>query len=122
MQQVPSHQTVSYPIQNTINSQGEVLHTAVLGLERAVTKDDIASFHQQKMTIKCAASIYTAYYKVSTITVSVKAKRKLKRRRDDSVTDNPDNDQQKGDFSIENLDFPHLFQKFCNILVVHIAS
>ena len=37
-QQVPAYQTVSYPIHDMISLRGERLHTAVLGLERRVSK------------------------------------------------------------------------------------
>ena len=37
-QQVPAGQTLAYPIENTPNTRGEVLQTAVLGLTRVVTK------------------------------------------------------------------------------------
>ena len=37
-QQVPAGQTLAYPIENTPNTRGEVLQTAVLGLTRLVTK------------------------------------------------------------------------------------
>ena len=47
------------------------------------------------MTIKCSASIYTAYYKVAQISVVIKAKPKLKRRRDELVL--KDKDPQKGE-------------------------
>ena len=37
-QQVPAGQTQAYPIENTPNTRGEVLQTAVLGHTRLVTK------------------------------------------------------------------------------------
>ena len=84
-------QTVSYPIENTLNGRGEVLQTAVLGLKRTVTREDI-NFQHPRMTIKCVASIYSAYYKTTEITSTLKLKRKLKRRREESVTENIDQD------------------------------
>ena len=91
MQQVPVSQTVSYPIENTLNGRGEVLQTAVLGLKRTVTREDI-NFQHPRMTIKCVASIYSAYYKTVEITSTLKPKRKLKRRREEAVTETADQD------------------------------
>jgi len=94
---VPVSQTVSYPIENSINGRGEVLQTAVLGLERTVTREDV-NFQHPRMTIKCVASIYSAYYKTVEITASLKPKRKLKRRREEAVTEHSDQDpHNKGD-------------------------
>ena len=46
-QQVPAVQTQAYPIENTPNTRGEVLQTAVLGHTRLVTKVRISDI------IKC---------------------------------------------------------------------
>ena len=60
--QVPDSSTTHFPIQNSVSPRGEVLQTAVLGLDRVVTKHDLGP-HSPAMRIKCVASIYTAYYK-----------------------------------------------------------
>ena len=118
--QVPSSHTLSYPAQPS--GAGGLL-TAVLGMERAVTRQDLGPQHGQKMTIKCVASIYTAYYKTTEVTVAFRPKRKYRRRQQAETTLGGGNskhrgqDHQKGNISTcfskpknyENMDtaLPH---------------
>ena len=82
---------MSYPKQNIINQRGEVLQTSVLGLKRTITKADFR-VNEQKMTIKCVASIYEIYYKHVEITAILKPRRKHKRRQDEMKHRKQDNE------------------------------
>ena len=81
--QVPSSQTLSYPAQPS--GTGGLL-TAVLGMERAVTRQDLGPQHGQKVTVKCVASIYTAYYKTTEVTVAFRPRRKYRRKQQAETT------------------------------------
>ena len=91
--QVPSSHTLSYPAQPS--GAGGLL-TAVLGMERAVTRQDLGPQHGQKMTIKCVASIYTAYYKTTEVTVAFRPKRKYRRRQQAETTLGGGNSKHRG--------------------------
>ena len=91
--QVPSSHTLSYPAQPS--GTGGLL-TAVLGMERAVTRQDLGPQHGQKMTIKCVASIYTAYYKTTEVTVAFRPKRKYRRRQQAETTLGGGNSKHRG--------------------------
>ena len=80
--QVPGFQTVSYPIEASVGRGGEQVQTNTLGLHRSVTREDFTS-HNSSLNIKCVASIYTAYYKTVEQMMTLKMRKKLKRRRGD---------------------------------------
>ena len=91
--QVPSSQTLSYPAQPS--GTGGLL-TAVLGMERAVTRQDLGPQHGQKVTVKCVASIYTAYYKTTEVTVAFRPRRKYRRKQQAETTLGGGNSKHRG--------------------------
>ena len=72
------------------------MQSSVLGLKRRISKADFR-VNEQKMTIKCVASIYEIYYKHVEITTLLKPRRKHKRRQNEierRKQDNGGNDQE----------------------------
>lgn len=66
---VPERELIRYPITN-ISHRPENLHRTTLGLRHVITRSDFSSEHSIKL--KCAASIYDAYYKFTQVTVGKK--------------------------------------------------
>jgi len=76
-QPVSEEQVLLFPVQNTTVGGGEMLHTATLGLHHKLIPSD---YRGGEVKIRCVASIYSAYYQGTEVSLGRRRRRGRKSR------------------------------------------
>ncbi|XP_023321773.1 cell adhesion molecule 1 [Eurytemora carolleeae] len=90
---VPETYITRYPIVNT-SQDYEYLHTSTVGLKYRINRTDFGA-ETNEIRIKCTASIYDAYYKVSEVSAE---KIRRFRKKTEEITPDPVSEDEKNDF------------------------